>query len=911
MDFSIINSGIDDTSSIRTIAAGDFDGDSDVDLLIATYGNDVQRYDNDGNGSFTENTNFAFSYNHVGSIAAGDFDGDNDLDFDIAFSEHEGSIYQNDGSGNFSMGSNPNLDNSFYGSRTIGDFNGDGYIDIYRLGATLDYWVDDYYGAPIYHYENYIIDSNNIYFGDENGDFTISSVAAPEIIGGSFLTGDFDNDSDLDLIVSGQTQFFDYVSGIYDNDGNGNFTSDNNTVLPVFTDVIKGDFDNDSDLDLFIKPSQPFSGSLDPVVYLNNGSGEFSPSPNSSFVGVAYRDAIAKDFDNDGDLDILLQEYDGSHILNIYSNDGNGNFTPSNSETVNVTYLDSIVAEDLDGDGDADILVAGRDGDSNLVTKIYRNNTLFDSTKNNDLNGTDLAESIDAGIGNDTIYGSLGADSLMGGEGTDKVVYKDSPVGVTVDLLAEIGMGDGSHADGDILNSIEHVEGSDFSDVLIGDLDGDWLYGGESNDTLMGLAGDDNLNGQGGDDILNGGDGIDRLYIAVDNDIVLTDEEVVGEGIDSISNIEVAHLSGGNGNNLIEAKDAVEVDVVIKGGDGDDTLRGGAGEDRLIGENGDDRLSGQLGNDIIHGGQGRDLLIESGNVNFTLSDIQLTGLGVDRLEKIEQVRLTGGARDNTLDAVQVNNMNVTLVGGVGHDSLYGSANADVLYGQGNNDRLEGRLGNDSLYGGNGNDYLFAGSGNDSLVGGNNNDTLKGDAGNDTIDGGAGYDRIVEQSDLDFTLTDTQLTGLGTNTIRNIELARLQGGMGNNTLDASDAIDIKAILVGDAGNDTLMGSQMSDNLYGGVGNDLLDGEMGNDTLVGGAGADIFALESAMGTDTIKDFQDGLDRFGLSTLSFGDLSISNNQGGTAALISDLTNNNELLAVVNNIDAANLSPADFVAI
>ncbi|MEL6930108.1 MAG: hypothetical protein AAFO95_15920, partial [Cyanobacteria bacterium J06600_6] len=62
----------------------------------------------------------------------------------------------------------------------------------------------------------------------------------------------------------------------------------------------------------------------------------------------------------------------------------------------------------------------------------------------------------------------------------------------------------------------------------------------------------------------------------------------------------------------------------------------------------------------------------------------------------------------------------------------------------------------------------------------------------------------------------------------------------------------------------------------------------------------------------DFQDGMDRFGLShDLALSDLSISNNLAGTATLITDTTNNNQLLAVVKNIDAADLTAADFTMI
>ena len=47
----------------------------------------------------------------------------------------------------------------------------------------------------------------------------------------------------------------------------------------------------------------------------------------------------------------------------------------------------------------------------------------------------------------------------------------------------------------------------------------------------------------------------------------------------------------------------------------------------------------------------------------------------------------------------------------------------------------------------------------------------------------------------------------------------------------------------------------------------------------------------------------------SLGFADLDISNNQGGTKVLIRDTTNSNELLATVNNLDAADLTEVDFI--
>ena len=50
--------------------------------------------------------------------------------------------------------------------------------------------------------------------------------------------------------------------------------------------------------------------------------------------------------------------------------------------------------------------------------------------------------------------------------------------------------------------------------------------------------------------------------------------------------------------------------------------------------------------------------------------------------------------------------------------------------------------------------------------------------------------------------------------------------------------------------------------GGAGNDTLHGGAGDDVLIGGAGSDMFTFSGSNGTDTIADFQHGIDMIGIS-------------------------------------------------
>ena len=69
-------------------------------------------------------------------------------------------------------------------------------------------------------------------------------------------------------------------------------------------------------------------------IYKNNGNNSFTEQTGISLIGVYYGQVAWGDYDNDGDLDILLSGYDSydNTILNIYRNDRNDTFTNINTD---------------------------------------------------------------------------------------------------------------------------------------------------------------------------------------------------------------------------------------------------------------------------------------------------------------------------------------------------------------------------------------------------------------------------------------------------------------------------------------------------------------------------------------------------------------------------------------------------
>jgi hypothetical protein len=248
----------------------------------------------------------------------------------------------------------PTLNNS---TADWGDYDNDGDLDILLTG---------YSGSAV----------SKIYRNNA-GVFTDINAGLTGVLYASCAWGDYDNDGDLDIILSGAYDLlYNSVSKIYRND-EGIFI-DINAGLPsvYYSSVEWGDYDNDGDLDILLTGNTGTSSAPVPIskVYRNNGDGIFTDI-NAGLYGVYRGPANWGDFDNDGDLDILLAGADGSsnYLSKIYRNDGNGVFTDINAGLEGV-YMSSADWGDYDNDGDLDIVIAGYNG-SVRIAKIYNNDS--------------------------------------------------------------------------------------------------------------------------------------------------------------------------------------------------------------------------------------------------------------------------------------------------------------------------------------------------------------------------------------------------------------------------------------------------------------------------------------------------------------------------------------------------------
>lgn len=326
--------------------------------------------------------------------------------------------------------------------------------------------------------------------------------------------------------------------------------------------------------------------------------------------------------------------------------------------------------------------------------------------------------SISGGAGNDRVLVAL-SDTVASGEYTDrKIILSDSQV-TTDQLTHEISSIE--------LAALSGNEGDNTLDAA----------GFSGSATLAGHGGDDRLVVGSGNTTVQGGAGSDTVVASGDTDFRLFNTQLIGLGVDTLNSIECAELTGGAGNNRIDARAFTLGSVVIRGGAGNDTIYGGSGNDQLHGDAGKDQIEGgNGGTDYLYGGEGNDLL--RGKDDY----------------------LYGQAGDDTLRTMDPNSTitNKYTDGGFGNDQLYGGDGNDVLHGGsgndtffalGGNDRLYGQDGNDTLFGADGHDILYGGNGHDRLVGHSGNDRLYGGTGRDSLYGGTGRDRLYGESGSDY------------------------------------------------------------------------------------------------------------------------------------------------------------------
>ncbi|MGB2869619.1 MAG: FG-GAP-like repeat-containing protein [Bacteroidota bacterium] len=295
------------------------------------------------------------------SCAWGDYDADGDLDVFIAGSAQPNVLYRNNGEGFTDVTATAGLSAQFgWNSGTWGDIDHDGDLDLFIAGHGIRLFRND--GGL---------------FVDITAESHLEFVAIPNVVNLQVALGDYDRDGDLDLALAGGNGVSLPIL-ILRNDAGvfSDVAASMGVAIPLESwNPAWVDVDGDGDLDLWM-PTIRNTGQG--CVLLINQNGQFVRSnPNST--GIHALSAITSswgDYNNDQRMDLFVIPYSGDNDGNakLYHNEGGGTFTEvSQSMGLNQQFAGSrgTAWGDYDNDGDLDLLVGSRS--SNTLQKLYRN----------------------------------------------------------------------------------------------------------------------------------------------------------------------------------------------------------------------------------------------------------------------------------------------------------------------------------------------------------------------------------------------------------------------------------------------------------------------------------------------------------------------------------------------------------
>jgi hypothetical protein len=409
---------------IESVYAIDVDGDGDMDVLSASYGDDkIAWYENDGNEIFTTHT-ITTNADGAYTVYATDVDGDGDIDvFSASYIDNKIAWYANDGNENFTPHT---ITTDAGGALSVYaiDMEGDGDIDVFSASQ-----FDD----KIAWYEN-----------DGNENFTPHIITTGADGAQMVYVVDVDYDGDKDVLSA---SYFDDKIAWYKNDGNENFTPYTITTSAAHAHSIYSiDVDGDGDMDVLS------ASRLDDKLawYENDGNENFTTHTITTSADGAWS-VYAIDIDGDGDIDVLSASMN-DHNIAWYENDGNENFI-THTITTDALGARFVYAADVDDDGDIDVLSASYDDDKVVW---YENLGIEDTTPPEIIIGTETLTLWPANHKYESIHLS-DFDIEIVDDGDDNVGFDDLLITSLSSDEEENGKGDGNTIDDMVLVDCQEV----------------------------------------------------------------------------------------------------------------------------------------------------------------------------------------------------------------------------------------------------------------------------------------------------------------------------------------------------------------------------------------------------------------------------------------------------------------------
>ena len=354
-----LKAGLVDIGWAQGVCVGDYNNDGFEDLFLTYYGQN-RLYRNNGDGTFTNVTEKAGLLHRRTRFSSGstflDYNRDglldlfvsNYLEIDMATAPRPSLSVAHCNAENVPVNCGPNglakAQNYLYRNNGDGTFTDvskesgvGGFRDSYCLTATsLDVDEDGWPDIVVACDTSPSLLLMNNHDGTFREEALIRGIALSSDghqMGGMGLgVGDYNLDGHMDLI---KTHFLDQATGIYSNDGKGNFDDRttqaglNNEIRYVGFGAGLVDLDNDGYPDILISTGSvyPELDRLSPryalrtprVLFRNRGDGTFAEMGEEAGPGIAARHCgrgmAFGDFDNDGDMDVLIMNVNESPSL--------------------------------------------------------------------------------------------------------------------------------------------------------------------------------------------------------------------------------------------------------------------------------------------------------------------------------------------------------------------------------------------------------------------------------------------------------------------------------------------------------------------------------------------------------------------------------------------------------------------
>ncbi len=335
-------------TGFTSASISDINGDGFPDILAV-----------DGNISWHENENGLGVFNTEQQIISSDdfaivygVDIDNDGDTDVVASRSNKVVWfeNEDGHGSFGEEQLISIERNKAGSICAIDVGDDQDMDIivaFRSGDNIS-WFE---------YES------------EMGDFTQQHPITRSAAGAQdVIAVDLDGDGDLDALSASYSD--DKIAWYENEDGYGNFGIQQiiSTEADGATSVFTADLDGDGDLDVLSS-----SDSDNKIAWYRNEENGFGDQQILCDDCMRAQAVYAADLDGDGDMDVLSVAGNDNRVSWYENLDGMGNFSTQNIVAEQVGWVVDVIAADIDGDGDMDIVASSNFNNSIGAIKWFRN----------------------------------------------------------------------------------------------------------------------------------------------------------------------------------------------------------------------------------------------------------------------------------------------------------------------------------------------------------------------------------------------------------------------------------------------------------------------------------------------------------------------------------------------------------